>query len=53
MEDIERNLQEENTIAGERGKIDSGHTTGTRMGQERYSHMAQNSNGHNRLEWRC
>tara|TARA_R110002096_G_scaffold37609_1_gene104377 strand:+ start:16 stop:177 length:162 start_codon:yes stop_codon:yes gene_type:complete len=53
MEDIKRNLQETNTNTRERGEADSGHTTGTGMGQEGYSHMAQNSNGNNRLEWRC
>ena len=48
-----KRTKETNTNARERGEADSGHTTGTGMGQEGYSHMAQNSNGNNRLEWRC
>jgi len=53
MEDIKRNLQETNTNTRGRGEADSGHTTGTGMGQEGYSHMAQNSTRNNRLEWKC
>jgi len=53
MENIKRNLQEENTDATGCGELDSGDTTGLGMGQEGHSDMAQNSTRNNRLEWRC
>jgi len=53
MEDIKRNLQEANTDTSGRGEANSGHTTGTGMGQEGYSHIFKNTTRNNRLEWRC
>tara|TARA_R110002153_G_scaffold3569_3_gene17123 strand:+ start:533 stop:694 length:162 start_codon:yes stop_codon:yes gene_type:complete len=53
MEDIKRNLQETNTNAKRRGEIDSGHTTGIRMGHEGHSNVFKNTTRQHRLEWRC
>tara|TARA_B100000214_G_scaffold305280_1_gene236185 strand:- start:1661 stop:1819 length:159 start_codon:yes stop_codon:yes gene_type:complete len=33
--------------------IDSGDTTGIRMGQKRHSNIYENIKWSNRLEWRC
>ena len=33
--------------------IDSGNTTGIRMGQDRYNNMDEDRKRHVRLEWKC
>jgi len=53
MEDINRRLQEGNKNATGCGEPDSGHTTGSGMGQEGHSDIYKNTTRNNRLEWRC
>jgi hypothetical protein len=53
MEDINRNLQEENKNARGRGEPSRGHTAGPGVGQEGHSDIYKNTTKHNRLEWRC
>tara|TARA_E500000331_G_scaffold69418_1_gene64130 strand:- start:4372 stop:4533 length:162 start_codon:yes stop_codon:yes gene_type:complete len=53
MENIKWNIREANSESKRCGKINSGHTTRIRMGQEGHSDTYKNTKRNNRLEWRC
>jgi len=53
MENIIWNIWKTNTDTKRCGQVDSGHTAGIRMGQQRHSNTFENTKRNNRLEWKC